>query len=294
MSYKFDELELLARQAGFDPKISPTIAAISLAESGGNPKAHNPTYPDNSYGLMQVNMLDEPGYQLGAERRNRYGLQSNEELFDPLTNMRAAKDIYDSQGLEAWSVYSSGAYKKHLPSSFTPLKKQSYEAMPSEMKAVRMAGSNRGGGGILGTAINNVREVFERGEESPQPRRMAAATATGSSDMPLKSGELVALGRELEAMGFKVAEHPQFGGVGQHSPNSHHYAGHAFDLTIQPGSRLLAGRPDSDWRQLTSDYGEKLRGMFPGAEIFYPGYDAVGGHDSHIHLAFPGGVIRRS
>ena len=65
MSFKFADLELLARQAGFDSSISPTIAAISLAESGGNPMAHNPRYPDNSYGLMQVNMLDEPGYQLG-------------------------------------------------------------------------------------------------------------------------------------------------------------------------------------------------------------------------------------
>ena len=117
--YKFAELEAMARQAGFDSSISPVMAAISLAESGGNPRAHNPTYPDNSYGLFQINMLDTPDYPMGANRRARYGLRSNEELFDPMTNLKAAKDIYDSQGLNAWSVYSSGRYKDFLPGNFT-------------------------------------------------------------------------------------------------------------------------------------------------------------------------------
>ena len=35
----FEQLKGLALQAGFDAEIAPTIAAISLAESGGNPNA---------------------------------------------------------------------------------------------------------------------------------------------------------------------------------------------------------------------------------------------------------------
>lgn len=116
----FEQLESLAVQAGFDPDIAPTIAAISLAESGGNPNAHNPVYPDDSYGLMQINMLDEPGYPLGAERRARYGLDTNEQLKDPLTNMRAAKDIYDRQGLNAWSVYRNKSHLDFFPKSEMP------------------------------------------------------------------------------------------------------------------------------------------------------------------------------
>ena len=167
MSFKFEELELLARQAGFDSSISPTIAAISLAESGGNPMAHNPTYPDNSYGLMQVNMLDEPGYQLGAERRQRYGLQSNDQLFDPLTNMRAAKDIYDSQGLGAWSVYTSGAYKNHLPGSFTPASGLQFNKPPTapppvKEVGIRMAGQATGNDGPLAAALSNISKLFNR------------------------------------------------------------------------------------------------------------------------------------
>ena len=167
MSFKFGDLELLARQAGFDSSISPTIAAISLAESGGNPMAHNPRYPDNSYGLMQVNMLDEPGYQLGAERRRRYGLQSNDQLFDPLTNMKAAKDIYDSQGLGAWSVYTSGAYKNHLPGSFTPASGGQFQQQPTapppvQEEGLRMAGQVTGDDGPLAIAVKNISRLFGR------------------------------------------------------------------------------------------------------------------------------------
>ena len=105
----------VARQAGIPEDKIPTMVAIAMAESSGNSEAHNPKYPDNSFGLWQINMLDEPGYQLGAERRQKYGLSSNEELKDPLTNAKAAFDILNSQGLGAWSVYTSGKYKDFLP-----------------------------------------------------------------------------------------------------------------------------------------------------------------------------------
>jgi PAB1-binding protein PBP1 len=93
------------------------MVAIALAESSGFAGAHNETYPDNSYGLWQINMLDEPGYQLGEERRARYGLTSNDQLKDPLTNAKAALDVYKREGLNAWSVHSSGAADDFMPQS---------------------------------------------------------------------------------------------------------------------------------------------------------------------------------
>lgn len=138
----FEQLESLAVQAGFDPDLAPTIAAISLAESGGNPDAHNPTYPDDSYGLMQINMLDEPGYPLGAERRARYGLSSNEQLKDPLTNMRAAKDIYDRQGLNAWSVYRNKSHLNFLPQSKMPGTNYNSETIARGASPVSSTGSS--------------------------------------------------------------------------------------------------------------------------------------------------------
>ena len=115
MALSIQETANVLRQAGFKESEIPTMVAIGMGESGLRPDAHNPRYPDDSYGLFQINMLDEPGYELGKERRTRYGLQSNEQLKDPLTNARAALDIRNRQGLNAWSVYKQGIYKKHLP-----------------------------------------------------------------------------------------------------------------------------------------------------------------------------------
>ena len=111
------QLAGLLRQEGISEDLIPTMVAISQAESSLNPRALNPdrSTGDYSFGLYQINMIDEPGYMLGAERRRNLGLKANEELYDPKTNVRAAKSILDSQGLGAWSVYKSGAYKKFLP-----------------------------------------------------------------------------------------------------------------------------------------------------------------------------------
>jgi len=111
------QLASLARQAGFEESTIPTIVGIARAESGGNPFALNPdrSTGDESYGLMQVNMIDYPDYQLGQSRLREFGLKEKSELYDPLTNMRAAKRIFDTQGPNAWSVYKSGKYKEYVP-----------------------------------------------------------------------------------------------------------------------------------------------------------------------------------
>lgn len=130
------------------------------------------------------------------------------------------------------------------------------------------------------------------GPGQPDPGGMPGA---GAAAMPSLEGSdelgVVDLGRRLQGIGFKVAEHPAFGGVGRHSPRSHHYSGNALDLTIQPGSPLLKGRADGEWQALTRQLGAQLKAALPGAEIFHPGDDPVGGHQEHIHLALPKGKI---
>jgi hypothetical protein len=51
---------------------------------------------------------------MGPDRRKAFGISSNRELLDPLTNAKAAKVIYGWQGFRAWSVYKNGAYKAFL------------------------------------------------------------------------------------------------------------------------------------------------------------------------------------
>lgn len=102
----------LAMDAGFTKEQAKVMAAIAGGESTFNNRAHNPNRAtgDNSYGLWQINMID----QLGVERRRNLGLSSNEDLFDPATNARAAKAIFDSQGFGAWGAYKDGNAAKYM------------------------------------------------------------------------------------------------------------------------------------------------------------------------------------
>src|SRR5882672_1443020 len=88
MALSYAQLEGLWIQAGGPAITAPVAAAIGLAESGGNPTAHNGNAGtgDDSYGIMQINMLGS----LGPSRRAQFGLSNNTDLFDPLTNMRVA------------------------------------------------------------------------------------------------------------------------------------------------------------------------------------------------------------
>ena len=54
---------------------------------------------------------------MGPARLKQFGLQKNEQLFDPATNLAAAQKVYSEVGnkFTPWSVYSSGAYKQFLP-----------------------------------------------------------------------------------------------------------------------------------------------------------------------------------
>lgn len=105
-----------AAGAGMSGNHQKIMVAIAHAESGFNPRAHNSTPPDNSYGLWQINMLGS----MGPARRRQFGITSNDQLFNPAINAKAAQIIYKQQGYKAWSVYNSGAYRKYLGSSFQP------------------------------------------------------------------------------------------------------------------------------------------------------------------------------
>ena len=85
-------LEHLWDAAGGPPALAHLMAAIAMAESGGNPAARNPS---GASGLWQILGLPFPG-----------------NPFDPLTNARMAVSKYESQGLGAWVTYTSGAYRQ--------------------------------------------------------------------------------------------------------------------------------------------------------------------------------------
>lgn len=108
-----DVVASAAYAAGFRGDDLTTMVAIAKGESGWNTSAYNGKNKDNSYGLWQINMIGS----MGPARRQAFGISSNEELFDPYVNARAAMQIFKSQGWKAWTVHSRGLYKKHLPAA---------------------------------------------------------------------------------------------------------------------------------------------------------------------------------
>jgi hypothetical protein len=110
-----ERIHAYARAAGFSSSESVTATAVALAESGGRPQAHNPVPPDDSYCLMQINMLG----QLGPARRARFHLRSNADLYDPATCMRAAYGI-SGGGADwtPWTTYTRGTYRQFLARSY--------------------------------------------------------------------------------------------------------------------------------------------------------------------------------
>lgn len=100
-----------AKSAGFSGSNLAKAVAVALAESSGNPNAHNAVPPDNSYGLWQINMLGS----MGPARRKQFGLSSNNDLFNPNTNAKAAYAIAGGgKNFTPWSTYTSGAYLRYM------------------------------------------------------------------------------------------------------------------------------------------------------------------------------------
>ncbi|OUW91457.1 MAG: hypothetical protein CBD94_01700 [Gammaproteobacteria bacterium TMED234] len=165
------QIRVLAEKAGFSPQNSNTIAAVCKSESAGFAGAHNPdaSMGDNSYGLCQINMLGA----MGPERRAKFGISSNEELKDPLTNLKAAKRVFDEEGFGAWSDYKNKRYEKHLPSG--PAMNQS-NASASD-KAMAALGQN-----APAELVNLVaaREKLEKASDNSYDN----TSSNGSSNLP--------------------------------------------------------------------------------------------------------------
>jgi hypothetical protein len=96
------QLKHLLSSVGFEGNQLKQAWAVVMKESTGRPMAHNQNSKtgDNSYGLFQINMIGS----MGPARLAQYGLSSNEDLFDPLTNARIAYTI--SEGGKNWSAWN--------------------------------------------------------------------------------------------------------------------------------------------------------------------------------------------
>jgi hypothetical protein len=96
-----EELKAVLHEVGFRGERLREAWGTAMKESTGRPRSHNdnPNTGDNSHGLFQINMIGS----LGPARLEQYGLDSYEDLFDPLVNAKIAFQM--SNGGENWSAW---------------------------------------------------------------------------------------------------------------------------------------------------------------------------------------------
>jgi len=126
------QIGMAAWNAGFKDEATLARAiAVALAESSGNPKAHNGNAKtgDNSYGLWQINMIGS----MGPARRRQFDIANNEALFDPQKNADAAWLVSNKgKNWVPWSVFKNGTYTKHMAVT-TPVAKELVETAKKNM-----------------------------------------------------------------------------------------------------------------------------------------------------------------
>lgn len=98
------ELVWLLEAVGFEGQDLKEAWAISKKESNGRPLAFNGNKltGDNSYGIFQINMIES----LGEDRRTKFDLDHNADLFNPVKNAQIA--MHMSNGGETWSAWHIG------------------------------------------------------------------------------------------------------------------------------------------------------------------------------------------
>ena len=98
------ELVWLLEAVGFEGQDLKEAWAIAKKESNGRPLAFNGNTltGDNSYGIFQINMINT----LGDDRREKFDLAHNSDLFNPVVNAQIA--FHMSNGGEVWKSWHIG------------------------------------------------------------------------------------------------------------------------------------------------------------------------------------------
>ena len=101
-----EELAKMLSTIGFEGRALKVAWAVVKKESNGRPLAFNGNVKtgDNSYGIFQINMIGG----LGVARRDKFDLDSNKDLFDPVVNAQIAFHM-SNEGSD-WSSWGVGKF----------------------------------------------------------------------------------------------------------------------------------------------------------------------------------------
>jgi len=259
-----DEVLFLLREVGFPEEALPKMIAIALAENeplDANKIRNTPETGDLSYGIFQINMIGD----LGPARREMLGIQSNEELLDPLTNAKAALAVYEERkrrkqgtedGFTAWSTYKKDRYNNFLPQAITLVNRTKPTMIPSRS---RMETNILSGG---------------RGMSKPVSKRLP----TGLEDVakiPV-AGKEYTLGaaQDLFNKGDAVTKNEILLILQQYEPNVKYTrkdsANTAWNKLVQNYSisNSVAKKPFTTWLAAEAEYKIDAAGLGDGTSVF--------------------------
>lgn len=77
-----------------------TLDRVVYRESSCQASATNLVPPDQSYGLMQINLIDS----LWPDRQQRCSLNAPDDLLDPATNLRCGLILWQRSGWAPWGL----------------------------------------------------------------------------------------------------------------------------------------------------------------------------------------------
>jgi hypothetical protein len=103
----------LLHAIGFKGQALRYAWAIAMKESRGNPLSHNGNRDtgDNSFGLFQINMVDS----LGQDRRDKFSLEYNAQLLNPVVNAQIAYYMSDEgKNWKSWKGINNPVVKDWL------------------------------------------------------------------------------------------------------------------------------------------------------------------------------------
>ena len=154
--------------AGFRGRALLNMLAIAGRESRYVPTVHNSTYPDDSRGELQINVLP------GANPKFR-----GWNLYDPYVNARAAHELFKAAGYKPWVGVGYGNARSFLPAA---------------RRAVgRLREERQGGGGRVSAA-----PVSRSTSVEGLAALLAAARPSGALSAPRFSSPLVSLSPEAQ------------------------------------------------------------------------------------------------
>ena len=147
-----DQMVGVLKQAGWENEYIPWGLEVARRESGWRPGVLNDNAGtgDLSYGLFQINMMGA----MGPERLRRWGLNSNEDLRDPVVNARVARELLNNQGPRAWSVTHGGDIPFPGRMEYTPPKSYLKGMTPMSLPGAAHASTGDVAMGDLGGALS--------------------------------------------------------------------------------------------------------------------------------------------